>query len=120
MNPLAEAIRQTGSKVRKVRIDDTLHILIAPPESTEAKKFEAKITAALNRGQTVVEGDTSRWIECIPVMDFTKKASDRYTWHKDGNRIKNQRILFTKISNSGGMLVTEKQLGFVWRSFLAE
>lgn len=121
-NAFAEAVAQSGAKVRSVLINDTMHLLIAPPDSPEAKQFEAKVQAALKRGDTIVEGNTSRWIECVPLYDGTKQGSAVYTWHKDGNRIKNRRVLFTKVRGQDPKraIVTETPLGMVWRSYLAE
>ncbi len=91
---------------RKVRIGDVLHI------TTDAG-MDAKIEAALNRGETVVENGVTRWISENYVQNLGKTGSARYVWHKDGNRVKTERVLMTKVTGS----VTSKPLGFVWRKF---
>lgn len=100
-----------AAKKRVIRTDDTLRIMIGEDDA----KVESTIKAALGRGETVTEGGVTRWIECLPLYDTSKTGTARYTWHRDGNRVKCERMLFTKTGGS----VTKERLGLVWRDFMA-
>ncbi len=97
---------------RLVQIDDRLHIFVG---ADTAGKIEKTVKRALADGKTVIENGTSQWIEFWPVRDHSKTGTDAYTWKKDGNSVRTERILFTKNPKNE---VTQKSLGFVWKDAL--
>lgn len=96
---------------RLVQIDDKLYVYVSPDDG----KVDLIIKNALANGKTVIENGTSQWVEFWPVRAPDKSGSDAYTWRKDGNSIRTEKILFTKNPKNE---VTQKSLGFVWKDAL--
>lgn len=79
---------------RKIKVGDTLHVFIGADAAAE--KLIAK---TLRAGGSVIENDAEQWIETTAIErpgTIFPKASDRYYWHADGNRVQCDRILVTK------------------------
>ena len=93
---------------RTVQIGGTVFISIGA--STFAA-LDAKIMRALRRGETVIENGITKWVEFFAVRDNTKDGTDAYTWHRDGNRVKVEKVLITKTHDNS---ITREHIGFSW------
>ena len=100
---------------RVVTIGTTQKIYIGADTTDQVEK---DIQRGLARGETVVENGISRWIEFMPIHDEAKKKAnpDLYhewlIWHKDGNRVKCDKVLHTKGTDGN---VDKKILCSVWK-----
>jgi len=104
---LAAAI--AAAPKRSVQIGGQLHVHVG---SDTFGALDAKIAAALRRGDTVTENGESVWIEAEPVYDRTKSGSAAYTWK--GERVK---IELTRHTRKADGSVTRTPAGFAWRIF---
>lgn len=102
---------------RAISIGDTMHIVLGTGCEAEVARL---IKQGLARGDTVTEGNTSQWVDEEPIRDQARaaasgRASDAYTWSKDGNKIKVQRTLVTRDDKTG--TISRRPAGTAWRTW---
>lgn len=77
------------SVVERVRVGDTLHLLVGLNTDDIKPMIAALEKKAKRTGETITFADgTKVWYEREPIIDLKKEGSARYTWAKDGNRVK--------------------------------
>lgn len=113
-----ESSRELLAKVKflKVKIDDgkkaTLYLCV---EET-FPEMEKKAKVALQKGATVTWPDgQEQWIEDAPIMGGSTEGEFDYVWHKDGNRVKCEKRLYTRGEDG---TVSHEVLRLVFRDYL--
>lgn len=108
-------------KYAKVVVVDTInernyHIVIGDsPEDTEIK-VKKLIKKSLFQGHSVTFEGKTKWIEDVPIVDFTKDDSSCYIWDKSGNKILCERTLY--IRDESNLEITNKVLRKIYKDFL--
>ncbi len=78
-------------------------------------QIEAKAKRALANGESVVRPDgTEEWITYNPIIDTTKVGSKQYTWDKNGERVKSEKVRYLK--SKDGTIVQEV-IGTVFKTY---
>ena len=99
-----------AADLRSIRIGDDLRVFDA--EST--KKVHATAKRALARGVAVTwEDGRTQWIHRIPVERVGATGSDRFDWNQSGDKVRADRVLYTK-SASGE--ITIETVAQIWIS----
>jgi len=80
----------------------------------EGKDVDSKVRKALLQGKEVtykVDGRKEQIHDRL-VWDSSKEGTDKYTWHKDGNRVSYKRTFVTKHKDGTR---TEVEMKTVWK-----
>jgi len=117
MKVLPPEVKEVLSRLRKMRIGDTL-IIFCDETEEEVKGIAHR---ALKKGETVVwEDGRTQWIDDDVIFDFDRAKAEGesagYTWTSDGNRVAFDRFLCTK-SKDGE--VTKERQRRVYKDFLS-
>lgn len=101
-------------KLFKIKISDgyEAELIICDEEMLET--VIAKADKAMLNGKTITWHDGRiEWIEDNVIVDMTKNGSDVYTWDASGNRVKYERVRYTKIDDE----VTKETLRTVFKGW---
>lgn len=93
--------------LRFMRIGDTMQLFC---DSTEETVFKMAERSMVRTGADVKwEDGTRTWIHDVPVWDSEKHDN---IWHKDGNRVKTERIRHTEKDGK----ITKKVVKTFWKA----
>lgn len=91
---LAEA--KSSSLLVRGEGGDELTLVVGGDAAFHATELARIVSRALASGKTVKFPDgRSVWRENHPVVDLSKGGSARYTWHRDGNRVRCELVEIT-------------------------
>ncbi len=102
---------------RSIRIGGTLHLYVGSTVeelATLTPQIEMLIERALQHGDAVIEDGVSRWFEENDIFDTCKSGSDAYVWSRNGDSVKTEKVLVTRLVDG---TISRSFQGFGWRKW---